>query len=64
MAHMLPGALTTEILRKKFKNNFDLCNFGINIGRNAVLSHSHSSLAEILQEIGIRADEQNLTGNR
>lgn len=44
-------ALTTEALRKKFKNNFDLCNFAINIGRNMILGGSQATLTEILAEV-------------
>ena len=50
--------LTTESLKKMFKNNFDLCNFAIQIGRNAVLSNSHSTLGDILQTIEERAAER------
>jgi hypothetical protein len=49
--------LTTEQIRKKFKNNFDLCNFSINIARNLILGGSQSSLTEILEAIEKRADE-------
>lgn len=48
--------LTTETLRKKFKNNFDLCNFSINIARNMILSGAQASLSETLKAIGERAD--------
>ncbi len=48
--------LTTEHLRKKFKNNFNLCNFSINIGRNHVLSGEPSNLALILKIVGEQAD--------
>ena len=51
-------SLTTETIRKKFKNNFDLCNFAINIGRNAVLSNSQSSLDEIIADVEKRASEK------
>jgi hypothetical protein len=49
-------SLTTERIRKKFKNNFDLCNFSINIARNMLLSGNHAPLGEILEEIEDRAD--------
>ena len=49
--------LTTELLRKKFKNNFDLCNFSINVARNVILSGQHSTITELLAIIMIRADE-------
>ena len=49
--------LTTERIRKKFKNNFDLCNFSIEIARNMLLSGTHATLDEILKAIEARADE-------
>ncbi len=49
--------LTTEALRKKFKNNFDLCNFSINIGRNLILGGTQSTLSEILFEVEKKAEE-------
>jgi hypothetical protein len=48
--------LTTEQIRKKFKNNFDLCNFSIQIARNMILSGRQASLDEILRTIEERAD--------
>ena len=56
---MLFPSLTTETLRKKFKNNFDLCNFAINIGRNEVMSNSGASLRQILTDVEKRASEKN-----
>jgi hypothetical protein len=55
---MLFDSITTETLRRKFKNNFDLCNFAINIGRNEVLSNSGATLREILIDVEKRASEQ------
>ncbi|EKE07948.1 MAG: hypothetical protein ACD_17C00434G0002 [uncultured bacterium] len=49
--------LTTESLRKKFKNNFDLCNFSIAIARNILMSGQPATLKEILREIDERASE-------
>lgn len=49
--------LTTERIRKKFKNNFDLCNFSINIARNLIAAGTQSTLTETLQIIEARADE-------
>jgi hypothetical protein len=54
---MYPESVTTERLRKKFKNNFNLCNFSIAIGRNMVLSGTQYTLREILQAVEKRADE-------
>lgn len=50
-------ALTTERIRKKFKNNFDLCNFAINIGRNMIMSGTQATLDEILHQVEERASE-------
>ena len=50
--------LTTEWIRKKFKNNFDLCSFSINIGRNLVMGGGiHGTLGDVLELIDSRADE-------
>ncbi|MBI5272800.1 MAG: hypothetical protein HY861_02320 [Chlamydiia bacterium] len=54
---MTTGLLTTEALRKKFKNNFNLCNFAINIGRNMVLSGDSSNLGQVLEAVSRRIDE-------
>ena len=56
---MLFDSMTTETLRKKLKNNFDLCNFAINIGRNEVLSNSGATLRDILDDVEKRATEKN-----
>ncbi len=50
-------SLTTERIRKKFKNNFDLCNFAINIARNIILSGTPATLEQLLIAIEARADE-------
>ncbi len=52
-------SMTTEKLRKKFKNNFDLCNFAIVIGRNEIMSNSQATLSMILEVVELRASEQN-----
>ncbi|MBI3508864.1 MAG: hypothetical protein HY069_04455 [Chlamydiia bacterium] len=49
--------LTTEFIRKKFKNNFDLCNLAINVGRNIVLGGHPATLEEIIDAVLDRADE-------
>jgi len=54
---MVFDSITTEHFRKKFKNNFDLCNFSINIARNIVLSGTPSTLKSILETIDQRAQE-------
>jgi hypothetical protein len=53
---MTNDPLTTERIRKKFKNNFDLCNFSINIARSMILSGTPASLADILANVEERAD--------
>jgi hypothetical protein len=53
---MTHDPLTTERIRKKFKNNFDLCNFAINIGRSMILSGTPATLEEILENVEERAD--------
>jgi hypothetical protein len=58
---MTSDSLTTERIRKKFKNNFDLCNFSINIARNMILGGNSATLTQILVAIEARADE---CGNR
>lgn len=50
-------SLTTEQIRKKFKNNFDLCNFSIVIAKNNILSGKQATLTELLALISERADE-------
>ncbi len=54
---MMNDSLTTEQIRKKFKNNFDLCNFSINIARNIILGGTQATLTEILAIIYERAEE-------
>lgn len=53
---MITDLLTTEKIRKKFKNNFDLCNFSINIARNAILAGIPANLGEVLRTVDDRAD--------
>lgn len=50
--------LTNERLRKKFKNNFDLCNFSINIARNLILSGEQRTLGQLLYEVNERASDR------
>ncbi len=50
--------LTSERIRKKFKNNFDLCNFSINIARNMIMSGSQATLDQILESVEERADAE------
>lgn len=54
---MIYDSLTTEIIRKKFKNNFDLCNFAINIARNMITGGTPTTLNEILKNVVDRAGE-------
>ena len=54
---MYEDSLTTETLRKKFKNNFNLCNFAINIGRNIILGGTQATLGDVLKAVNDRIDE-------
>lgn len=49
--------LTTEFIRKKFKNNFDLCNLAIQVGRNQILGGNPTTLEDILETVEERIDE-------
>lgn len=51
-------SLTTERLRKFFKNNFDLCNFAIGIGRELVLRGDASSLSQVLDAVEDQAEDR------
>lgn len=51
-------SLTTERLRKFFKNNFDLCNFSIAIGRELVLRGDASSLSQVLDAVEDQAEDR------
>jgi hypothetical protein len=53
---MINVQLTTEQIRKLFKNNFDLCNFAITIGQNMIMA-GPATLAAILEEVEERAHE-------
>ena len=48
--------LTNEIIRKKFKNNFDLCNLAIQIGRNMIVGGAPATLDDILEKVEERVD--------
>lgn len=50
-------SVTTERLRKKFKNNFDLCNFAILIGRNEIMGNPQATLKTILDSVDRRSLE-------
>ena len=49
-------SLTTESLRKKFKNNFNLCNYSIRIGRAMIVEGSQAKLRDVLNAVEDRAD--------
>jgi hypothetical protein len=51
--------LTTEMIRKKFKNNFDLCTFAINVARGVIMGGQQATLEELLVIIDLRASEYN-----
>lgn len=48
---MREDAVTSEALRKKFKNNFDLCNFAIQVGRNEIMKDPQTTLRNILETV-------------
>jgi hypothetical protein len=52
----MTDTLTTECIRKKFKNNFDLCNFAIHVARNAIMSGHSAPLGDLLDLVEERAD--------
>jgi hypothetical protein len=49
--------LTTEWLRKQFHNNFDLCNFSINIAQNLIAGNGTTQVDEILETVEDRIQE-------
>lgn len=49
--------LTNEELRRKFKNNFDLCNFSISIARAIILGGNPATLNQILAAVSQRVEE-------
>jgi hypothetical protein len=55
--------LTTELIRKKFKNNFDLCNFAINVARGVIMGGQQATLEQLLAIIDARATEYNKEHN-
>lgn len=50
--------MTTELIRKKFKNNFDLCNFAIHIARNMIMNGNQASLDEIIHAVESQAGSE------
>lgn len=54
---MKGDALTTEELRKKFKNNFDLCSFAINVARTSIQGGQQAALSEVLKKVDHRSSE-------
>ncbi len=50
--------VTTEDLRKKFKNNFDLCNFAIQVGRNEIMKNPQTTLRNILDTVEEKESEK------
>lgn len=62
---MKHDALTTELLRNKFKNNFDLCNFAISVGQVEILKDPESmTLRRILDAVDISASARLLEENQ
>lgn len=54
---MITDPLTTEKIRKLFKNNFDLCNYAIEIARNMIREATPASLGEILENVQNQAEK-------
>ena len=54
---MAPSSLTTEKIRKKFKNNFDLCNLSIDIARMLIQGGTPVTLGQILEAAENRASD-------
>ncbi|HLB52263.1 MAG TPA: hypothetical protein VJK48_00955 [Chlamydiales bacterium] len=55
---MYEDSLTTESLRKKFKNNFNLCNFSIHVGRSMIASGQQVVLKDILEAVDERIEKE------
>ena len=55
---MASNFLTTEKIRKKFKNNFDLCNLSIDIARMLIKGGNPVTLSQILEAAESRAPEE------
>jgi hypothetical protein len=60
---MYEDNLTTETLRKKFKNNFNLCNFSIQVGRDLILRGEQPGLRDVLEAVNHQIDIKNETGS-
>jgi len=58
---MKNNSLTTEKLKKKFQNNFDLANFAIAIARSYVIEHEGGSLNDIIAEVKKQISESEST---
>lgn len=43
--------LTNEQIKKMFRNNFDLVNFAIEIGKNVVKAEEFTSLDDLIHQI-------------
>jgi len=55
--------LTSEALRKHFKNNFDLCNFSIRVARDLIASQKPAPLSEVLETVDKMASENPSIGD-
>lgn len=53
----MDNSVTNEKYRSKFKNNFDLCNFSINIARSTIEGGGTISLKEVLQSVEERSGD-------
>jgi hypothetical protein len=50
----MSDTLTTQELRKKFKNTFELCNFAIGVARNMIANGSQVTLSGTLDAVNDR----------
>jgi len=55
---MVRETFTTARLKKKFKNNFDLCNFAISIGRALVQNGEQPNIDQMMEAVEQRAEEE------
>ncbi len=59
----MKNQLTSEKLRKHFKNNFDLCNFSIKVARDLISTQQPAPLQEVLDLVDAMAIETPSVGD-
>ena len=55
---MIRDTLTTARLKKRFNNNFDLCNFAISIGRALVKNGEQPTIGQMIKAVEDRAFQE------